>query len=252
MSLAEFQKAFGALIAVPGLCDAVRADAGAALVQYDLSSRETRRLAHMAAQPGMAASCKLYRANRLTPLHRFLPRTLTVLGPVLRREIDQFWRIFPHTRLQFEEEVAAFAGYLETRIQGGVLTDPLVAEMLHFEAAACRLLFLRSGKPVPRPGESTTPRDRSSLVLHPLVAVAAFRREPTALLAWIDAGKLPKPPPHGEYYLLLDARNVDLSITPLSTSAGRTLAAIQAGAGPPDRAALQIVLDAGLLLSTIT
>jgi hypothetical protein len=253
MSLAQFQMAFGAMVADLELCRAVCADAPAALASFDLSPREIRRLADMAGQPGMRASCKLHRANRLTPLHRFFPRTLTLLGPALRREIDLFWQAYPETRLQFEEDATAFADFLTERITAGAIAELLVAEILNFETAAFRLFFLRGGQ-TPRPGRSILPNDCGPpLALHPLIAVATFRHEPKALFALIDAG-LPPPAsmPIGSYYLLLDARSPDLRLTRLSLPIGRALTDVQAGKLSVNGATLRVACAAGLLVQTTT
>lgn len=250
MSLTAFQEGFGALIAAPELCRAVEDGASAALAQFNLTQREIRRLAAMVKQPGMAASWKLYRANRLLALHRFLPRTLALLGPVLRTEIDLFWRAHPDTRLQFEEDVASFVAFLSARIASGHVSDPLVADVLGFEAAACRLMFLRARiheVPEARPISSKGKGDLETL--HPLVAVTPFRREPIALLAAIDARIIPPPPEEpSEQFLLLDGRTADLTLSRLAVPIGRALASLQAGEPPTDVDALRRAAAAGLLL----
>lgn len=50
------------------------------LARYALSDREERRLLAVARQRGMATNCALYRANRLSPLRSFLPRTCSFLS----------------------------------------------------------------------------------------------------------------------------------------------------------------------------
>ena len=99
MSLAAFQQALGALIADRTFCRAVCGDEVRALLGRDLSPLELRRLAAMARAPGMTASGTLYRLNRLTPLHRCLPRTLAAFGPALPGVINEYWHAYPQTRL---------------------------------------------------------------------------------------------------------------------------------------------------------
>jgi hypothetical protein len=230
MSLAEFQRAFGALVAAPALCRAVDADAPSALAGYNLSPREIRRLADAAAQPVMRANWTLHRGNRLTPLYRFVPRTLAVLGPLLWREVDLFWQGHPATRLQFEEEVPAFADFLGARISDGAVADPLVAEMLAFEIAVFRLLFQNGGSSGPATSDPAGIGVGQKPKLHPRIAIATFRHDPGALLSRIDARlPPPDPAPAGPQYLLLDARNGNLRFTRLPQPLGLALAAVQAG-----------------------
>ena len=252
MSLAQFQMAFGALIADSALCRSVCTDAAVDLASFDLSPLEIRRLADMAGQPGMRASCKLHRANRLTPLHRFFPRTLTLLGPGLRREIELFWQAYPESRLQFEEDAAVFSDFLTKRITTGAIKEMLVVEMLNFETMAFRLFFRRVEQ-VPRPGRPALPDPgRPPLALHPLIGVAAFRHEPEALFALIDAGLPPALPPAGRHYLLLDARGPDLRLTRLAQPIGSALSDVQAGIPSADAAALRAAHAVGLLEQVAT
>ena len=235
MSLPAFQQVLGALVADQAFCRAVREDAAMALAGRDLSPREVRRLAAMAGTSGMTASGTLYRFNRLTPLYRCLPRTLTALGPTLPGLIDAFWRAYPETRLQFEEEVAWFTAFVEAQTAAGAVLPPLVADILAFEVAACQLLFRSRDEAALPPGSGGTTR------LHPLVAVVQFRMEPATVLA----GRAGAP---GEHYVVLDARGPELQAKPVPVAVGRVLALAQAGADVADNAACRSARAVGWLL----
>jgi hypothetical protein len=238
MSLSAFQHVLGALVADRAFCGAVRENAALALAGRDLSPREVRRLAAMAATRGMTASGTLYRLNRLMPLHRCLPRTLEALGSILPGLIEQFWRTYPETRLQFEEEVERFASFVAAQIAAGVEIPPLAASTLAFEAAACRLLFHV-------PGEVAVPDgDAMQIRLHPSVAVVQLQMEPAAVFTGSADAGLP-----GEYYVLLDARGPELQAAAVSVAMGRVLALAEAGLAVPDDATSRSARAAGWLLN---
>lgn len=237
MSLPAFQQVVGALIADRTFCKAVRENAVVALAGRDLSPREMRRLAAMARAPGMAVSGTLHRLNRLTPLSRCLPRTLTALGPMLPGLIDAFWRAYPETRLQFEEEARRFSAFVEVRTAAGVVVPSLAADMLAFETAACLLLF-RSGQQSTEP-----PGTKGPARLHPLVSVVRFTTEPTVAFAGgTDGG------PPGEYYVVLHAHGSELRVTAVPVAVGRILALAQKGADVAENAACRSARAAGWLL----
>ena len=232
MSLSAFQQALGQLIADRTFCQAVRDDASVALVDRDLSPRETRRLTSMAGARGMMASGALYRLNRLTPLRRCLPRTLAALAPTLPTLIDAFWRAYPETRLQFEEEATRFASFVEAHVAAGMIMPPLAADTLAFEAAACRLLF--------RSGEDAAPENSRASGLHPRVTVVRFQTKPSVVLAGdTDVG------PPGEHYVVLDARGPELRAVAVPIALGRLLMTVQAGEEATDDAACQSAMVAG-------
>jgi len=236
MSLPAFQQALGELIADRAFCRAVRENAVKALLGRDLSPREMRRLVAMAGAPGMVVSGKLYRLNRLTPLRRCLPRTLAALGSMLPGLIDAFWRAYPETRLQFEEEAMRFAAFVEPQIAAGATVLPMAADTLAFEAAACRLLF--------RNGEEAAVRKRSGAAsLHPLIAVVRFQIEPAVVFAGgTDTG------PPGEHYIVLDARGSELQAKVVPVSVGRVLVLAQAGADVTDDVCYHPARAAGWLV----
>jgi hypothetical protein len=118
MSLDAFQQAIADLVASPSMCVAVRG--GAPLLDaYQLDAREKRRLLAMVEHRGMSQNCTLYRANRLTPIARSLPRTCVMLGSRLAAELEAFWAAEPDSELQFKREAERFGGFLLKRLQAG-------------------------------------------------------------------------------------------------------------------------------------
>ena len=116
MSLAQFQAALADLTASPDLVRQVRAEPGVLAGRYHLTPLETRRLAGIAASPGMEANCMLYRANRLAPVALNLPETCTALGDDLNPLISAFWDAEPTTDVHFLIEADRFARYLACRL----------------------------------------------------------------------------------------------------------------------------------------
>ena len=111
MTLAAFQTALADLTASPALVTAVRADPSV-LARYPLTSKETARLAAIAASPGMHANCILYRANRLAPIALNLPQTCTALADQLPALTAAYWAAEPRTDVHFLIEADRFARYL--------------------------------------------------------------------------------------------------------------------------------------------
>jgi hypothetical protein len=116
MSLAQFQAALADLTASPDLVRQVRADPEVLAELYHLTPLETRRLAGVAASPGMEANCMLYRANRLAPVALNLPDTCAALGDDLNALISGFWEAEPTTDVHFLIEADRFARYLTCRL----------------------------------------------------------------------------------------------------------------------------------------
>ncbi|MFN6131536.1 MAG: hypothetical protein ACK46L_01275, partial [Synechococcaceae cyanobacterium] len=72
--LSDFQQALAEITASPRLCVAVRRNPALLAERYQLSERERRQVLATANHPSMECTCSLYRANRLAPLVRNLPR----------------------------------------------------------------------------------------------------------------------------------------------------------------------------------
>jgi hypothetical protein len=93
--LSDFQQALAELTAFPDLCLAVRQDATVLGEKYSLTDRERRQLLAVVHHPSMECACSLYRADRLAPLLRNLPRSLQSLGGQLETEVTAYWRAHP-------------------------------------------------------------------------------------------------------------------------------------------------------------
>ncbi|MET0395276.1 MAG: hypothetical protein ABW277_00485 [Longimicrobiaceae bacterium] len=243
MSLKGFQRALADLVATPELCRAARADPAAAFGRYELTPLEERRLAAVVLQRGMATSCSLYRANRLTPHLLFLPLTCFLLGPRLRAELDRFWAAHARPGDLAEQELHGFAAQLRARLASGELEDPLLGPVLEYELAGFTLGLL------PPPGADPPPSDGPAR-LHPRVRVVAFRHDPAALLPLLNARQAP---PYaleeGEFYLMLDARGPERAASTVAPRLGRLLRALDGGGdAAPAGEELEALLAAGLAI----
>ena len=243
MSLKGFQRALADLVATPELCRAARGDPSAVFGGYELTPLEERRLAAVVAQRGMATSCALYRANRLAPLYTFLPHTCFLLGARLRAELDRFWAAHTRPGDIAEQELQGFAEMLRGRLASGELEDPVLGEVLEYELASFMLGLL------PPPGSDSAAAGGPARV-NPRVRVVAFRHEPAALLRLLAARQAP---PYalgeGEFYLLLDARGTERTVSSMAPRAGRLLLALDGeGEDAPAEEELNALAAAGLVL----
>jgi hypothetical protein len=245
VSLKGFQRALADLVATPELCRAARVDPAAVFGRYELTPLEERRLAAIVAQRGMATSCALYRANRLAPLYTFLPLTCFLLGARLRGELDRFWAAHTRPGDIAEQELQGFAAMLRGRLASGELEDAVLGEVLEYELASFMLAVLPPPGADPAAGGGAGPARA-----HPRVRVVAFRHEPVALLRLLDARQ---PPPYaleeGEFYLLVDARGTERTVSRIAPRAGRLLRALDgAGEDAPAEDELEELVAAGLAL----
>jgi hypothetical protein len=235
LSLTEFQHALSALVASPALCRRLATGAagedGGLLTPYALTEREERRLLAVARQRGMATNCALYRANRLSPLRAFLPRTCALLGPRLRAELDAYLETYRETDLQFRREIEAFGRSLLGRFEAGEIPIPVLPDVIAFELASHELQSLpRKDIEARLAAGSGTGRLR----LHPLIRVLRLRHDPAVLLPPLVAGEpLPEDLPKGEFFLLLDARFDELTSSALRSGIGRALLGLDGPGWPP-------------------
>jgi hypothetical protein len=93
--LSDFQQALAEITALPERCLALRDDPSQLERYYTLSERERRQLLAVLHHPAMECTCSLYRADRLAPLLRNLPRCLQALGERLEGEVTAYWRAHP-------------------------------------------------------------------------------------------------------------------------------------------------------------
>ena len=132
--LVAFQKALADLTASPALCRKVRHAPGTLHERYDLTDKEWRRLAGIAASKGMEANCMLYRANRLAPVALNLPETCDAIRDDLNRLISAYWESEPTTDVHFLVEADRFCRYLLTHAE----LPPAASDVLAREHAIVR------------------------------------------------------------------------------------------------------------------
>jgi hypothetical protein len=224
MTLQEFQRALGALIASPELCLSFISNPGHIFDYYDLSPREQQRLKSVVLQHGMSTNCSLYRTNRITPIYTLLPKTCFMLGAELVPQIERFWECNQDTDMQFGREMHRFAGFIIEQIRLGQIENRGLEEIINFELAVNDLRFLprhqivRELQHVRQKHEPTRPR------LNPLMRVVVFRHEPVNLLRQLTALH---PPPYnlieGEFHLLLDSSGDELDVKQIDSRLGNLL-----------------------------
>jgi hypothetical protein len=111
--LVDFQRALADLTASPALCRKVRRAPETLRDLYELTDKEWRRLAGIAASKGMEANCMLYRANRLAPVALNLPETCEALRKDLNRLVSAYWQSEPTTDVHFLVEADRFCRFLQ-------------------------------------------------------------------------------------------------------------------------------------------
>jgi hypothetical protein len=131
--LVDFQQALADLVSSPALCTEARRDPAVLRSRYQLSDRESRRLAQIVNHPGMACNCMLYRANRLAPLALNLPDLVKALGPDLRDCLDAFWTEYANTDVHFYVESYRFCEFIQQQIASGRTFAQNVAPALQHE-----------------------------------------------------------------------------------------------------------------------
>ena len=155
MSLAQFQIALADLTASPALVRRIRAAPADLNQLYELTPLEARRLAGIAASPGMEANCMLYRANRLAPVALNLPDLCDALGEKLNLLISEYWASEPTTDVHFLAEADRFCRYLRTRAQDlPIGAGPTLCREHHLVAAKLAASRARAGRNIfqDRPG----------------------------------------------------------------------------------------------------
>jgi hypothetical protein len=180
MALQTFQHALAELVRRPELCEQLRRSPENVSSRYDLTTRESQRLAAIINHKGMSVLCTLYRASRLEAVYTLLPLTCLVLGSQLQSELDLYWRFREQSDLQFQTETLAFAGYISQRLNSGDLKNGFVREVLDFEMAASELRYSV------RRAQTDSAKPNGPFLLHPLVRVVWFSHEPLSLLKSLD------------------------------------------------------------------
>ncbi|MEO6932222.1 MAG: hypothetical protein ABI151_11375 [Chitinophagaceae bacterium] len=142
----DFQLAVAKLIASPQLCVDVIRDEDPFFSNYDLTDRDKRRLHAVLRQKGISACCSLYRMNRVTPVYMQLANTSAILGDDLIPILEEFWKHFADTTLQYKAEVLEFGKFLMKKIKDGTVARPYLKEVLQMEVAINELSYLPEGE----------------------------------------------------------------------------------------------------------
>ena len=201
MSLAEFQRALGDLIASPLHSAEVAAQPQLALRAYALTVRERRRLWLMARNPRMRMNCTLYRINRIIPIHSVLPRSCRRLGDDLGGVLDAYFADEPDSTLQYLLEAHRFAHWLLAHPPAIGWPVDALRDLLTFELA-CHHVMSAPRQP---------PEDRED---DPRLCVVTLHYDIADLLG--DQAAAPKPLAV-PVTLLLDARGDALSVMPVDS-----------------------------------
>jgi hypothetical protein len=233
MALADFQRAIVAMAASPDLCDRVRAgDDAEGLRGYALTERERLRLRDAAGQRGMTVNAMLYRSNRLAPLASQLRYTCFLIGGQMRALASAYWAQNPVLERNAPTEVRRFAAFLRREIAAGRVHEPLVAEVLEWEAETYELALMAPSRTLQALGDAPErARADGPLRPHPLVAVARFSRDPGGLLSAL-ATKRPPPyddVPAGAFPVMIDARTEPRSLRTLPAATASAFRALRAG-----------------------
>lgn len=251
MSLLGFQRAMAEMAASPALCRRVLDVGEAALAAYDLTPIERQRLCSAADQRGMRMNCMLYRNGRLSPLVSQLPGTFHLLGFGLREVAEAFWVENPKVPRGVPGEMRRFAAFIRRRIAEGLLTEPLLAEVLDYEMETYELALLPPERTRASVADAAArARPDAPLRPHPLVGVARFTREPFAVVRALQE-KRPLPYDHaapGEYHVLVDFRGARRGLSPLEAQVAAAFRALRDGEPLPPESAAPLV-EQGLAIA---
>jgi len=251
MSLIAFQLALADLATSPDLCARVARDPHEALAGRDLTPLERRRVAAVAGQPGMAVNQALYRYNRTIPLTEVLRGTAHLLGAEAFRALaDEFWAEGSLDRNQ-RREAERFAAFLHRALAAGRVSSPYLPAVLDFELTRYQLATRPRGPLHAAVAEAAARWPGGPLALHPLMRIVPFTHEPTRLLRWL-AARRPLPYselPEGEFHLLLDfTQEGKYEQDVLDPAWARVILEVVERRGDPDPAAVQKLVDAGILV----
>ena len=170
MTEVAFQRALGRLVTDRRFRR--RLGRGSAL-PAGLSALERRRLAALAAAPGVALTARLIDSFRLGKLITLLPLTRALLGPArFAREAEVYCAKTPPTSFYLADEALAFCDHL---VEAG--RRPYLAEVVAYERAMIELKR-------PRPSGTARPNQR-----------VVFEHDPARLLPPLARGERPRAVP---------------------------------------------------------
>ncbi len=183
MTQARFQRVLGRLVTDRDFRARLRR--GGAVPRSGLSAVERRRLAAIAAAPGLGLTARLIDSFRLGKLMTLLPLTRALLGPVrFAREAEAYCAKAPPVSFYLADEALAFCDHLL-----GACRRPYLAEVAGYERAMIELKR-------PRPGGTARPTQR-----------VVFDHDPAVLLPPLARGERPRAAPRRRHVALgfLDA-----------------------------------------------
>ncbi len=231
MSLKSFQLALSDLIASPDLCIEARISPEIFFSKYDLTDRELHRLKTVVWQKGMSTNCTLYKANRITPLHTLLPYSSLLLDSDFIYYVEEFWKFFDKSDLQFKNEVEAFGNFIKMKIEKGEIENIYLDEILNLELAMNKLRFSPRRKILAELSKSTNVNEQKKcLRLHPLVAILKFSFNPFALIEYLyDHKQPPEELKQEDCYYLLSGHKEDIDFKKITKSVHGILDKINSG-----------------------
>ncbi|HEY0782750.1 MAG TPA: hypothetical protein VGE98_09865, partial [Thermoanaerobaculia bacterium] len=174
MSLRGFQQALSELVMSPQFRRQVAAEPAAALAAYDLSPRESERLATIAHDERIKAGTIIHRSFRLATLSNTLPRTCRALGGEGVRELaTAYWKDNLPRNYFYAQEAVRFARFALARLAESEVRYRYLPEVLLAELAMLELRAEEPWQPTPDPGALVAGR-AGRLALDPRCRVVRF------------------------------------------------------------------------------
>jgi len=252
MTLIAFQLALADLATSSDFSARVARDPEEALAGRDLTPRERRRIAAAAGQQqGVAVNRALYRYNRTIPLTAVLRGACFLLRQDFGALVEEFWAEGGLDRNQ-RREAERFADFLRRMVARGRVSSPYLVEVLEFELKRYQVAT-RVREPLLAAVDEAAERwPDGPLALHPLLRVASFTHEPTALLGMVAARRPPPYPdlPEGEFHLLLSFHDGVYKQEMLDPAWAAVILDVTERRGAPDPAAVARLVTDGLLVHT--
>lgn len=133
--MSDYQQELARLVLDEGY--ALRVARDVAALPAELDERDARRLAAIAADPGLRLTRTLHRGWRLSKLLTLLPLTCAVADrTLLETQVLSFWRLQPPRSLYFVDEAVRFVDHLIAALGE---TEMALADVARFEQANLRL-----------------------------------------------------------------------------------------------------------------